>query len=93
MIVNKPEAPRLGPLCLAADGATGTREKLESSPRTPYLPGGHEEHSPRAAKPTRMARPPRMVCDFNPPLTGLEVHDADGIYPLIDDDEETRAAS
>lgn len=25
----------------------------------------------------------RMVCVFNPPLTGKEVHDEDGVYPLI----------
>ncbi len=29
----------------------------------------------------------RMVCVFNPPLTGREVHDEKGIYPLIEDDE------
>jgi L-ectoine synthase len=26
----------------------------------------------------------RMVCVFNPPLTGRETHDKDGIYPLLD---------
>lgn len=27
----------------------------------------------------------RMVCVFNPPLSGQEVHDADGAYPLSDE--------
>lgn len=26
----------------------------------------------------------RLICVFNPPLTGLENHDKDGVYPLID---------
>ena len=26
----------------------------------------------------------RMICVFNPPLTGCEVHDADGAYPLVE---------
>ncbi len=28
----------------------------------------------------------RLVCVFNPPVTGAEVHDADGAYPLVEDD-------
>jgi L-ectoine synthase len=24
-----------------------------------------------------------MVCVFNPPVTGREVHDEDGVYPLV----------
>jgi L-ectoine synthase len=30
-----------------------------------------------------------MICVFNPPLTGREVHDEEGVYPLLD---ETAAA-
>lgn len=30
----------------------------------------------------------RMVCVFNPPLTGAETHDRSGAYPLLDDDGE-----
>jgi L-ectoine synthase len=26
----------------------------------------------------------RMVCVFNPPLTGREVHDATGAYPVTE---------
>jgi L-ectoine synthase len=28
-----------------------------------------------------------MICVFNPPLTGREDHDANGIYPLLTDDD------
>ncbi len=28
----------------------------------------------------------RFVCVFNPPVTGAEVHDADGAYPLVEDE-------
>lgn len=44
-------------------------------PGTLYALDGHERHLVRAT--TQM----RMVCVFNPPLTGREVHDADGSYP------------
>lgn len=44
---------------------------------TIYVLNGHEKHILRAR--TDM----RMVCVFTPPLTGREVHDAEGIYPLI----------
>ena len=27
----------------------------------------------------------RMVCVFNPPLTGKETHDENGVYPLIEE--------
>jgi L-ectoine synthase len=42
---------------------------------TVYALDGNEKHLLRAR--TRM----RMICVFNPPLTGQEVHDADGVYP------------
>jgi L-ectoine synthase len=29
-----------------------------------------------------------MVCVFNPALTGREVHDEDGVYPLITEPPE-----
>ena len=46
---------------------------------TIYALDGHEKHYLRAR--TQM----RMVCVFNPPLTGKEVHDDEGIYPLVAD--------
>jgi len=54
---------------------------------TLYALDGHEKHYLRAH--TQM----RMVCVFNPPLTGKEVHDEDGVYPLVDDDEAARIAA
>ena len=42
---------------------------------TVYALDGNEKHLLRAR--TRM----RMVCVFNPPLTGQEVHDEHGVYP------------
>jgi L-ectoine synthase len=45
-------------------------------PGTLYALDGHERHVLRAR--TQM----RMVCVFNPPCTGQEVHGPDGAYPL-----------
>lgn len=28
----------------------------------------------------------RLICAFNPPVTGRETHDADGAYSLVDDE-------
>lgn len=76
--------------CIEGEGEVelvDTGEKIPLSPGTLYALNGNEKHYLRARKTMR------MVCVFNPPLTGREVHDEDGIYPLIVDDEETRAAS
>lgn len=27
----------------------------------------------------------RMICVFNPPITGKEVHDENGVYPLVEE--------
>jgi len=42
-----------------------------------YVLSGHERHQLRPR--TRMT----TVCVFNPPVTGREVHDENGVYPLI----------
>lgn len=44
---------------------------------TMYLLNGHEHHTVKAKTDLRMA------CVFNPPVTGREVHDENGVYPLI----------
>lgn len=44
---------------------------------TIYLLDGHEHHRIRASTDLR------MVCVFTPPVTGREVHDETGAYPLI----------
>ncbi|WP_028559892.1 ectoine synthase [Paenibacillus pinihumi] len=46
-------------------------------PGTLYALDGHEKHWLRATKTMR------MICVFNPPLTGQEVHDEEGVYPLL----------
>lgn len=65
---------------------------IEGSGEVEVLPGGqvyriepgvmyaldrHDRHYLRAL--TNM----RLVCVFNPPLAGREVHDADGTYPIV----------
>lgn len=44
-------------------------------PGTLYALDGNEKHLLRAEEEMR------MICTFNPPLSGLEVHDEDGVYP------------
>jgi L-ectoine synthase len=48
-------------------------------PGTLYALDRHDRHYLRAR--TRL----RLVCVFNPPLTGREVHDEHGVYPLLED--------
>lgn len=47
------------------------------APGSMYLLDGHERHQVEAR--TTM----RMMCVFNPPVTGREVHDENGVYPLV----------
>lgn len=52
-------------------------ETYPISPGMMYALDGHEKHYLRARSQMR------MVCVFNPPLTGAEVHDEEGTYPLL----------
>ncbi|WP_279105802.1 ectoine synthase [Gordonia paraffinivorans] len=54
-----------------------TGETYPLAPGTMYLLNGHERHTVTAD--TRM----RMLCVFNPPVVGTEVHDENGVYPLV----------
>jgi L-ectoine synthase len=54
-------------------------------PGVVYALDRHDRHYLRAR--TRM----RLVCVFNPPLTGREVHDENGVYPLITDEPAAAA--
>lgn len=47
-------------------------------PGTIYVLDQHDEHILRVRKEVKMA------CVFNPPVTGKEVHDETGAYPLVD---------
>jgi len=49
-------------------------------PGTIYALNEHDHHILRANKGSHM----RMVCVFNPPLTGREVHDETGAYAVSD---------
>lgn len=61
------------------DVATGETHPLEKD--TIYALNEHDKHVLRANKGTHM----RMVCVFNPPVSGTEVHDETGAYPASDD--------
>ena len=69
--------------CVEGEGEVHT---LADDRRYPIRPGvmyaldQHDRHYLRAF--TRM----RMVCVFNPPLTGREVHDENGAYPILAED-------
>ncbi|MGC4932548.1 ectoine synthase [Gordonia sp. DT30] len=54
-----------------------TGETYPLAPGTMYLLNGHERHTVTAD--TQM----RMLCVFNPPVVGTEVHDEHGVYPLV----------
>lgn len=67
--------------CVAGEGeleVIETGEIFKIKDGTMYALNGHEKHYLRAFSDMR------MVCVFNPPLTGKEVHDKDGVYPILD---------
>ena len=47
------------------------------APGSIYVLNGNERHQLR---PTTLMK---TVCVFNPPVTGREVHDENGVYPLV----------
>ncbi|WP_300266727.1 ectoine synthase [Microbacterium sp.] len=57
------------------DLATGETHQL--APGSLYLLNNHDKHEVRPR--TQM----RTVCVFNPPITGREIHDENGVYPLV----------
>lgn len=58
------------------DASTG--ERYEIGPDTTYILDKHDAHYFEAHEETV------LICTFNPPLTGAEVHDEDGSYPAKD---------
>ena len=63
--------------CIEGEGEIESRDTGERWPiqhGTIYALNEHDKHVLRAK--TQM----RMICTFNPPVTGQEVHDADGAY-------------
>lgn len=74
--------------CVQGEGTLtdeGTGKTYPLSDGTMYLLDGHEKHTVVANTELRMA------CVFNPPVTGREVHDENGVYPLILEDEAAPA--
>lgn len=70
--------------CVAGEGEIeliDTGEKFPIKDGTMYALSGHERHLLRASKEMR------LICVFNPPLTGREDHDDKGVYPLLTDEE------
>jgi L-ectoine synthase len=60
------------------DLASGERHRI--APGTMYALDEHDRHT------ITVQRDLRLVCVFNPALTGAEVHDADGSFPPPTDD-------
>ncbi|AAZ54340.1 ectoine synthase [Thermobifida fusca] len=57
-----------------------TGETFLITPGTLYLLNGHERHTVRPKTDFR------VLCVFTPPVTGREVHDENGSYPLLTED-------
>ncbi|GIN21552.1 MAG TPA: ectoine synthase [Bacillus bacterium] len=68
--------------CVAGEGEIETISDGKVYPikdGTMYALDKNDEHYLRATKDMR------MICVFNPPLTGRETHDEEGVYPLVED--------
>ena len=68
--------------CLSGEGEVETLndgKKYPINPGTIYILDKHDRHKLRAF--TEM----KMACVFNPPLTGKEVHNAEGAYEIDDE--------
>ncbi|EKF18824.1 ectoine synthase [Nitratireductor pacificus] len=72
--------------CVYCVDGTGSIEDLATGETHPIRPGvmyaldKHDKHILRADA----GKPMIMACTFNPPVTGTEVHQADGSYALED---------
>lgn len=65
--------------CIDGDGEIETvtdGQKYALGPGVVYALDEHDEHYLRGGE-----KPLRVICVFNPPLSGLEVHDEQGVYP------------
>lgn len=70
--------------CIEGEGEVETIDDSKIWPisaNTIYALNKNDEHYLRANKGVDM----RMVCVFLPPITGKEVHDESGVYPLMED--------
>ena len=70
--------------CISGKGEVQTVEDGKVwpiEPGTVYILNKNDEHYLRAHDGEDMV----LACAFNPPLTGVEVHDENGVYPVITD--------
>ncbi len=70
--------------CVAGKGEIENLEdgkKYTIEPGFLYALNNHDRHV------IRVAEDLRLLCVFNPPVTGREVHDKDGAYALVADEE------
>lgn len=68
--------------CIEGEGEVVTLKDNKVHPisaNSIYALDENDEHLLRAK--TEM----RMVCVFNPPITGREIHDENGVYPLVEE--------
>lgn len=70
--------------CIVIEGEAevedlSTGKKYKITPGTLYALDKHDRHVFRTITRTR------LICVFNPPCTGSEVHDEDGSYPLLEE--------
>ncbi len=68
--------------CIEGEGEIETTDdgKIYTlTPGTVYILNKHDRHLLRATKTMR------MICAFNPPVSGREVHDENGVYPADTD--------
>jgi len=63
---------------LLMDPQTGETHRIV--PGVVYALDQNDKHSVNAEETLR------LVCIFNPPVTGTEVHDATGAFPLVEED-------
>lgn len=76
-------------LCIAGEGSLTDLETGKTygiAPGVMYALSEHERHILRATKEMR------MICVFNPPVTGREVHGADGAYPSAEEMKQQATA-
>lgn len=68
--------------CIEGEGEVETLKDGKIYPLNPgviYALNEHDHHVVRTNKGTHL----RLICVFNPPVTGQEVHGEDGAYPLV----------
>ncbi|HBX37428.1 MAG TPA: L-ectoine synthase, partial [Pseudohongiella sp.] len=68
--------------CISGNGSIkdlATNEVHQIKPGTLYILDQHDKHILSGGTEDMV-----LACVFNPPVTGREVHDADGSYPAAD---------